>query len=61
MNDFVIGMAVSVMVQLVRNPSIRGKWKAAILKVFREIAINFKDDPAFKAEVIVQSKPFEMR
>lgn len=51
MNDFLISMAVSVMIQLVRTPTVRGKWKSAIFKVFREIAIHFEGDPDFAKTV----------
>lgn len=42
--DFLIPMAVSVLVQLARDKNGRGKWRAALLKVFREIAKAFPDD-----------------
>lgn len=47
--DFLITMAVSVLVQLARDPKGRGKWRAALLKVFREIAKAFPNDTDFIA------------
>lgn len=61
MNDFLISMSVSVLIQLIRTPSIRGKWKAALLKIFKEIAIAFKDDPSFQATAAVHVTPFEQQ
>lgn len=47
--DFLITMAVSVLVQLARDPNGRGKWRKALLKVFREIANAFPNDVEFQA------------
>lgn len=48
MPDWIISMAVNAMVQLARDKSSRSKWRKALLKVFREIAIAFRDDAEFQ-------------
>lgn len=45
--DWLIPMAVSVVIQLIRDPKLSVKWRAALLKIFREIATQFRDDPDF--------------
>jgi hypothetical protein len=54
--DLVIGMAVNVLIQLVRDPNSRSKWRKALLKVFREIAIAFKDDAELTSVIDAQAK-----
>jgi hypothetical protein len=47
MQDMLISMAISVLVQLARDPNSRGKWRKALLKVFVEITRAFKTDSDF--------------
>jgi len=56
-SDFIISMAVSVIIQLARDPKGRGKWRKALLKVFREIASAFRDDNEFQMVVESGGKP----
>ncbi len=54
MNEFVINMAISTLITLLRsviNSDSQKKWKKAILKVFKEIARVYGDDPDFQAAV----------
>ena len=44
MPDWMISLAVNTLIHLARDPQRRGKFRKALLKVFREIAIAFKDD-----------------
>lgn len=48
MNDFLITMAVSVLIELARDPKGRGKWRKALLKVFTVIATAFRSDAEFQ-------------
>ena len=51
MNEFLINMAISTIITLLRsliNDSSKSKWKKPILKIFREIAKQYGDDPDFK-------------
>lgn len=47
--ELLIGQSVSVLVQLARDPKGRGRWRKAMLKIFREIARAFRDDEEFAA------------
>lgn len=49
MEDMLIGMGVNVLITLARDPSKRGKWRKALLKVFVEITRAFKQDAEFLA------------
>lgn len=51
MPDWMIPLAINVMINLARDKQNRGKWRKALLKVFSEIAIAFRDDVAFQAVV----------
>lgn len=60
MQDLIIGMAVNVLIQLVRNNKEKTKWRAALLKVFREIAKAFSFDEEF-ATVAKAHLPIKMQ
>lgn len=47
MQDWMIRLAIGTLIELARDPNGRGKWRKALLKVFREIAIAFRDDAEF--------------
>lgn len=49
MQDMLISMGINVLITLVRDPKGRGKWRKALLKVFREIAIAFRQDADFQS------------
>ena len=49
MPEWVISLAVSTMIGLARDKNGRGKWRKALLKVFREISIAFREDAEFSA------------
>ena len=52
MNDFLVNMAISTMITLLRsliNDESKKKWKKPILKVFKEISKQYGEDPDFKA------------
>lgn len=51
MNDFYISLAVSVLITILRSKPERNKYRKAIFKVFREIALQFEGDLAF-AEMV---------
>ena len=54
MNDILINMAISTLITLLRsliNSDSKKKWKKPILKVFKEIAAQYGNDPDFKAEM----------
>lgn len=51
MNDMLISMGVSALIMIARDKQGRGKWRKALLKVFREIAVAFRDDSDFQAVV----------
>jgi hypothetical protein len=51
MNDILVNMAISTLITLLRsliNDDSKKKWKKPILKVFKEIAKAYGDDPDFK-------------
>ena len=55
MDVLLINLALSTLLTLLQitipaDGSSKKKWKKAILKVFREIAKIYKDDPDFQAE-----------
>lgn len=57
MNDWYINLAVGVIIQMVRDGTIRGKYRSALLKIFREIARAFAQDTEFiNAVKLVQGK-----
>lgn len=47
--DFYITLAISVLLQVIRDPKVNFKFKRALLKIFKEIAIQFGTDPEFSA------------
>jgi len=49
-------MAVNVLIQLARDPNGRGKWRKALLKIFREIGRAFKDDAEFDFDKLYEVK-----
>lgn len=49
MEDFLIDMAVGVLLRLATDAKKKAKWRKALLKVFRAIASAFPQDPDFKA------------
>lgn len=54
MNDFLINMAITTLITLLRsliNDDSKKKWKKPILKVFKEIAKQYGNDPDFQAEM----------
>ncbi len=54
MNDFIINMAISTLITLLRsviNSNSQKKWKKPILKVFKEIAAVYGDDADFQEAV----------
>ncbi len=54
MNDFLVNMAITTLITLLRsliNDDSKKKWKKPILKVFKEIAKQYGDDPDFKDAV----------
>jgi hypothetical protein len=48
-NDFVIGMAVNVLLQVLNNARARNQWASAILKLFSVIAAHYQTVPDFQA------------
>jgi|GraSoiStandDraft_24_1057298.scaffolds.fasta_scaffold228323_2 hypothetical protein len=54
MNEFLVNMAISTMITLLKslvNDDSKKKWKKPILKVFKEISKQYGDDPDFKNAV----------
>jgi len=54
MNEFLINMAISTMITLLRsliNSDSKKKWKKPILKILKEIAKVYGDDPDFESAV----------
>jgi hypothetical protein len=49
MEDVLISLGVNAIVTIARDPKGRGKWRKALLKVFREIAKAFSADAEFQA------------
>lgn len=47
MEDILISLGVNALVTIARDPKGRGKWRKALLKVFREIAKGFSGDQEF--------------
>lgn len=49
MTDMIVTMAISVLIQTIRDSSSKAKWRSASLKLFREIARAFNSDKEFVA------------
>ncbi|CAN5402373.1 hypothetical protein BH10ACI1_BH10ACI1_25380 [soil metagenome] len=52
MNDFIVNMAISTLITLLKslvNDDSKKKWKKPLLKVFKEISKQYGDDPDFKS------------
>lgn len=49
--EFYYNLAVSVMLQLIKDEKLSPKFRRAILKVFKAIVVQYGSDPEF-AEVI---------
>lgn len=47
--DYLTTIGVSALIAIARDPNGKGKWRSALLKVFREIARAFSDDADFLA------------
>lgn len=52
MNDLLIPMAISILLQVVKTSSANSKWREAFLKVFRTIAFQFNTDPDFQKAAV---------
>jgi len=54
--DSIIRFAIGELIAIAKDAKGRGKWRKALLKVFREIAAGFRDDAEFqdvmKSEVV---------
>lgn len=48
MEEYFISMGISVILQMLKKPAIRRKYKNAMLKVRNAINIAFADDAAFQ-------------
>lgn len=56
MNDFFIDLGLTALLALLTreiptNGNTKSKWKRALLKLFKAIAVAYKDDPDFKFKV----------
>jgi hypothetical protein len=49
MEDFLVGMAASVILRLLENADSRTKWRRMLIKVFRSIGAALIDDPEMQA------------
>lgn len=49
MPEWMIPLAINTLIQIARDPKTHGKWRKALLKVFREIARAYKNDAEFTA------------
>lgn len=47
MEDLIIGMAASIIISSVKNPSSKAKLKAVMLKIYRTIGGIYSGDPDF--------------
>jgi len=45
--DWMVSLAVNVLIQIARDPSQNSRWRKALLKVFKEIGRAFATDDAF--------------
>lgn len=61
MNDFYINLAVTVMLQAVKDGAIKGKFRRAFLKVFKAVATAYQTDQEFQdaASSIVKREEFK--
>lgn len=46
--DYIINSAVGALLLMLQDSSKRSKWRKAMLKVFRAIAVAFGNDPDFR-------------
>lgn len=49
--ELYITMGVAVVLQVLRDPRLKQTWRRALLKIFKEIATQFRDDPDFAAVI----------
>jgi hypothetical protein len=55
-SEFYVNLAVSVILQMLQDGVLRGKFRRALLKIFRAIALQFREDPEFLAVMKAESK-----
>ncbi len=48
MSDFLIDMALSILLRVLSDQKSASKWRRALLKVFQRIAEVFRSDPEFR-------------
>jgi len=48
MDDLLISMALAIILKSVKNTSKKTELKAAFLKLFNAIKLNYSDDPNFQ-------------
>lgn len=52
MEDILINLGVGALLAILSDPSKRGRWRRAILKIFRAASVHFKDDADFRAAAL---------
>jgi hypothetical protein len=48
MPDWVISLGINALLNVVRNNAERSRWRKALLKLFREIAVAMESDEEFR-------------
>lgn len=48
MPDWVISLGISALLNVIRNNTERSRWRKALLKLFREIAVSMESDEEFQ-------------